>query len=86
MIVEPDTLYLSWLGDSQAILVRSGRVANIMDPHKPEREDEKARIEGLGGCVIWFGTWRVNGNLAVSRAIGWWRLLLPVSLHAHATA
>lgn len=42
----------------------------LMDPHKPEREDEKKRIEDNGGCVIWFGAWRVNGSLAVSRAIG----------------
>lgn len=33
-------------------------------------QDEKQRIEALGGCVIWFGTWRVNGSLSVSRAIG----------------
>ncbi|KAG5284974.1 hypothetical protein AALO_G00032560 [Alosa alosa] len=32
-------------------------------------QDEKQRIEALGGCVIWFGTWRVNGSLSVSRAI-----------------
>jgi len=41
-----------------------------MEAHKPERKDEKERIEALGGRVIWFGAWRVNGNLAVSRAIG----------------
>ncbi|XP_077898456.1 protein phosphatase 1E isoform X3 [Ictidomys tridecemlineatus] len=33
-------------------------------------EDEKQRIEALGGCVVWFGAWRVNGSLSVSRAIG----------------
>ena len=33
-------------------------------------QDEKQRIEGLGGSVIYWGTWRVNGQLAVSRAIG----------------
>ncbi|KFV57442.1 Protein phosphatase 1E, partial [Tyto alba] len=32
--------------------------------------DEKKRIEALGGCVVWFGAWRVNGSLSVSRAIG----------------
>ena len=42
----------------------------IMNPHKPEREDEKQRIEEMGGCVVWFGAWRVNGTLSVSRAIG----------------
>uniref|UniRef100_A0A672HKE8 Protein phosphatase 1E n=2 Tax=Salarias fasciatus TaxID=181472 RepID=A0A672HKE8_SALFA len=64
------TLHVAWLGDSQVILVRKGQVVELMKPHKPDREDEKQRIEALGGCVIWFGTWRVNGSLSVSRAIG----------------
>ena len=33
-------------------------------------QDEKERIERLGGSVVHWGTWRVNGQLAVSRAIG----------------
>ncbi|XP_077596397.1 protein phosphatase 1E [Stigmatopora nigra] len=64
------TLHVAWLGDSQVILVRRGEGVELMKPHKPDREDEKQRIEALGGCVIWFGTWRVNGSLSVSRAIG----------------
>ncbi|XP_030216645.1 protein phosphatase 1E [Gadus morhua] len=64
------TLYVAWLGDSQVMLVKKGQAVELMKPHKPDREDEKLRIEALGGCVIWFGTWRVNGSLSVSRAIG----------------
>ncbi|XP_057177151.1 protein phosphatase 1E isoform X2 [Triplophysa rosa] len=64
------TLYVAWLGDSQVMMVRRGQPVELMKPHKPDREDEKKRIEALGGCVIWFGTWRVNGSLSVSRAIG----------------
>nr|CAB3265080.1 protein phosphatase 1F [Phallusia mammillata] len=63
-------LHLAWVGDSQAVLVRNGIPMDITVPHKPEREDEKLRIEEMGGCVVWFGAWRVNGSLAVSRAIG----------------
>ncbi|XP_071499786.1 protein phosphatase 1F-like [Diadema antillarum] len=70
VVVEPDTVHLAWLGDSQAVLMRDGKAVTIMDPHKPDREDEKKRIEELGGCVVWFGAWRVNGSLAVSRSIG----------------
>lgn len=33
-------------------------------------QDERSRIESLGGCVLFFGGWRVNGSLAVSRSIG----------------
>ena len=50
--------------------VRGGMPVKIIDPHKPNRDDERARIEALGGSIIHFGTWRVNGQLAVSRAIG----------------
>lgn len=33
-------------------------------------QDEKLRIEQLGGVVVWYGAWRVNGVLSVARAIG----------------
>ncbi|MBN3289245.1 PPM1F phosphatase, partial [Polypterus senegalus] len=65
-----DMLHVAWLGDSQVVLVRKGQVVTLMDPHKPEREDERERIEALGGCVAFMGCWRVNGTIAVSRAIG----------------
>ena len=38
--------------------------------HKPNRADEQQRIEGAGGAVVWAGTWRVGGVLAVSRSFG----------------
>nr|XP_032823480.1 protein phosphatase 1E-like isoform X2 [Petromyzon marinus] len=69
-LIRGNELHVAWLGDSQVILVRKGSPVELMSPHKPDREDEKKRIEALGGCVIWFGAWRVNGTLSVSRAIG----------------
>lgn len=63
-------LHVAWLGDSQVILVQQGQVVKLMEPHRPERQDEKARIEALGGFVSLMDCWRVNGTLAVSRAIG----------------
>ncbi|CAH1802159.1 unnamed protein product, partial [Owenia fusiformis] len=69
-ILRDGTLHVAWLGDSQAMLVKNGSQFTLMEPHKPEREDEKKRIEELGGCVVWYGAWRVNGSLSVSRAIG----------------
>jgi hypothetical protein len=33
-------------------------------------QSEKDRIEKEGGLVVWAGTWRVGGVLAVSRAFG----------------
>ena len=31
-------LHVSWLGDSQALLVRAGRAVEVMEPHRPEVE------------------------------------------------
>lgn len=69
-LVTGAALHVAWLGDSQVILVQQGQVVTLMEPHKPERQDEKARIEALGGFVSLMDCWRVNGTLAVSRAIG----------------
>ncbi|XP_059625914.1 uncharacterized protein LOC132268980 isoform X2 [Cornus florida] len=39
--------------------------------HHPDRHDERSRVESAGGYVLeWGGVSRVNGQLAVSRAIG----------------
>lgn len=69
-LIVGNKLHIAWLGDSQVMLVQQGKAITLMEPHKPEREDEKQRIEALGGCVIFMDCWRVNGTLAVSRAIG----------------
>uniref|UniRef100_A0A023FJD7 Putative serine/threonine protein phosphatase n=1 Tax=Amblyomma cajennense TaxID=34607 RepID=A0A023FJD7_AMBCJ len=70
LVREQRQLVVGWLGDSQAILVRKGVPLQLVIPHKPEREDERKRIEELGGLVLLMGIWRVNGTLGVSRAIG----------------
>ncbi|KAM3867773.1 protein phosphatase 1F [Diretmus argenteus] len=70
VLLQGQDLTVAWLGDSQAMLVRQGCAVVLMDPHKPDREDEKQRIEDLGGCITFMGCWRVNGTYAVSRAIG----------------
>ena len=69
-MLRDNTLHIGWLGDSQISMCKQGRAVQLMEPHKPNRKDERQRIEDLGGCVIWIGDWRVNGNIAVSRSIG----------------
>uniref|UniRef100_A0A8C4MUX2 Protein phosphatase 1F n=1 Tax=Equus asinus asinus TaxID=83772 RepID=A0A8C4MUX2_EQUAS len=69
-LIAGKTLHVAWLGDSQVILVQQGQVVKLMEPHRPERQDERERIEALGGFVSHMDCWRVNGTLAVSRAIG----------------
>ncbi|KAL6505165.1 hypothetical protein OROGR_024982 [Orobanche gracilis] len=43
----------------------------LTNDHHPDRDDEKSRVESAGGNITnWSGVARVNGQLAVSRAIG----------------
>lgn len=65
-------LWVAHVGDSRAVLCASGgHVVRLCDDHRPGREDEMRRIEAAGGLVVDVsGTWRVNGVLGVSRALG----------------
>jgi len=54
-------------GDSRALLCRDGKAVQLSLDHKPDRDDEAARIESAGGFVSFR---RVLGRLAVSRAFG----------------
>lgn len=46
-------------------------VKELTNDHHPDRADERSRVESAGGHVLeWAGVSRVNGQLAVSRAIG----------------
>jgi len=73
-------LAVAHVGDSKAgVSTREGALELTRD-HKPNRSDERQRIEALGGRVLSImGTWRVEGVLAVSRAIGDRRLKKFVS-------
>lgn len=53
-------------GDSRAVLCKKNAVPMSFD-HKPNNETERQRIEQAGGSVR---NNRVNGDLAVSRALG----------------
>ncbi|CAH2070322.1 unnamed protein product [Thlaspi arvense] len=57
-------------GDSRAVLCRSGMAIPLSNDHKPDRPDERARIEAAGGRVLVVDGARVEGILATSRAIG----------------
>ncbi|CAH8569484.1 unnamed protein product [Heterobilharzia americana] len=61
-------LYVANAGDSRAVLCRGGAAVELSVDHKPEDEDEKARILAAGGTVTRDG--RVNGGLNLSRALG----------------
>ncbi|KAK1313871.1 putative protein phosphatase 2C 6 [Acorus calamus] len=57
-------------GDSRAVLLRGKQPVPLSVDHKPNREDEYARIEAAGGKVIQWNGYRVFGVLAMSRSIG----------------
>ena len=80
-LIHSHTLYVANVGDSRAVLASSGQAIDMSSDHKPSRLDEKERIEALGGRIIHYGTWRVEGVLAVTRSIGDRRLKKYVSAH-----
>ncbi|XP_017229127.1 protein phosphatase 2C 53 isoform X2 [Daucus carota subsp. sativus] len=57
-------------GDSRVVLCRGKEPLALSVDHKPNREDEYARIEAAGGKVIQWNGHRVFGVLAMSRSIG----------------
>lgn len=70
------------LGDSRIVLARGVTAIDLTTDHSPETPQERHRIEAAGGFVAWHGmmkngrpvpgtgVYRVNGNLALSRAVG----------------
>lgn len=69
-ILVGDRLLVANVGDSRAVICRGGHAIAVSRDHKPDQKDERQRIEEAGGFVMWAGTWRVGGVLAVSRAFG----------------
>jgi len=66
-MITPDKIICANSGDSRSILGRAGKVIALSEDHKPENVEEKRRIEAAGGFVE---DNRVNGSLALSRALG----------------
>lgn len=63
-----DRIWLANAGDSRAIMCRKGRGVQISRDHKSDSLDEKKRIQALHGYIT--ENARVNGVLALSRALG----------------
>eukprot|EP00051_Salpingoeca_urceolata_P010762 m.132227 g.132227 ORF g.132227 m.132227 type:complete len:393 (-) comp16844_c0_seq2:361-1539(-) len=83
VLIRNNKMFVAWVGDSLAVLSRGGKCVYLMDPHKPDRADERERIEKAGGMVSCvYGVWRVNQVIAVSRSIGDVRLKEYISAEA----
>lgn len=75
--VSPNHVTFGNCGDSRAIFCSNGAVTFSSVDHKPSNADEKNRIEKAGGSVM---IQRVNGSLAVSRALGDFEYKLDTTL------
>ncbi|KAL1877393.1 mgpp2cl-1, protein phosphatase 2C-like protein 1 [Diaporthe australafricana] len=60
-------LYTANVGDARIILCRSGKALRLSYDHKGSDENEGKRISNAGGLIL---NSRVNGVLAVTRALG----------------
>ncbi|XP_015889321.3 protein phosphatase 2C 77 isoform X1 [Ziziphus jujuba] len=69
-LVCPTHIIVANCGDSRAVLCRGKSPVPLSVDHKPDREDEHARVEAAGGKVIQWNGSRVFGVLAMSRSIG----------------
>ncbi|KAI7740674.1 hypothetical protein M8C21_018175, partial [Ambrosia artemisiifolia] len=70
-IIRDNNLAVSNAGDCRAVVSIDGIATPLTSDHRPSRQDEKLRIESLGGYVDSSrGVSRVLGSLAVSRGIG----------------
>ncbi|XP_046872119.1 protein phosphatase, Mg2+/Mn2+ dependent, 1Na (putative) [Hypomesus transpacificus] len=67
ILLSPQHVYFINCGDSRTLLCRDGQVIFYTEDHKPFNPREKERIQNAGGSVT---LQRVNGSLAVSRALG----------------
>ncbi|GAB6019447.1 tRNA methyltransferase ppm2 [Chamberlinius hualienensis] len=67
VLLKNSKIYCGNVGDSRAVASVHGQVEQLSFDHKPYVEAESKRIIAAGG---WVELNRVNGNLALSRALG----------------
>lgn len=66
-LISQKYLIIANCGDSRSLVCTAGKPVLATQDHKPSNELEKERIQNAGGSVM---IQRVNGSLAVSRALG----------------
>ncbi|GBE84931.1 phosphatase 2C-like domain-containing protein [Sparassis latifolia] len=67
LVTSDERIYVANAGDSRSVISVKGEAKPLSYDHKPQNEIERSRILAAGGYIE-FG--RVNGNLALARALG----------------
>lgn len=67
LLITKTDIYTANAGDSRTVLCKKGKAKDLSEDHKPELPSERNRIERANGYVE---DKRVNGMLALSRALG----------------
>ncbi len=57
-------------GDVRIVIGDGAEAVNLTVDHKPDLPAERARIEALGGSVVFYDVPRVQGLLSMSRSLG----------------
>jgi len=74
ILITPTHVYCANSGDSRSVLCRKGQAQELSEDHKPDLPAERARILSSGHTVE---DGRVDGIIAISRAIGDWEYKNP---------
>ncbi|XP_020259165.1 LOW QUALITY PROTEIN: probable protein phosphatase 2C 77 [Asparagus officinalis] len=71
ILLKDGELHIANVGDCKVVMSRNKEAKTLTVSHNPGTENERNRIESLGGYVSCRnGTWRVQDSLAISRSIG----------------
>ncbi|CAI9779715.1 unnamed protein product [Fraxinus pennsylvanica] len=76
-------LLIANVGDCRAVLCRKGVAVQLSQDHRPSCQLERQRVENLGGIIEYEF---LNGELAVTRALGDWYMKLPLGSASPLTA
>ena len=74
LLITPNAIYCANAGDSRSVLCKKGIASELSEDHKPDLPTERARILASGHSV---DDGRVDGIIAISRAIGDWEYKNP---------
>ena len=69
ILIAEGIIYCCNAGDARSVLCEKGKAVELSKDHKPDLPMERSRIQAAGSQVV---DGKVNGRLAVSRAIGDW--------------